>query len=81
MKRTKPPYRADHVGSFLRTPAIKEAREKREKGQISADDLKKVEELGGKVVMPEFPIGQWGAMAIFLDPTGNRVALWKDAQG
>ena len=32
MKRTKPPFRADHVGSFLRTAALKEARAKREKG-------------------------------------------------
>jgi 5-methyltetrahydropteroyltriglutamate--homocysteine methyltransferase len=44
MKRTKPPFRADHVGSFLRPAAIKEAREKREKGQISAEELKKVED-------------------------------------
>lgn len=44
MKRAKPPFRADHVGSFLRSPAIKEAREKREKGQISAADLTKVED-------------------------------------
>ena len=34
----------DHVGSFLRSPAIKEAREKREKGQISAAELTKVED-------------------------------------
>jgi methionine synthase II (cobalamin-independent) len=44
MKRTKPPYRADHVGSFLRSASIKEAREKHEKGQISDADLKKVED-------------------------------------
>ena len=44
MKRTTPPYRADHVGSFLRTAPIKEAREKHEKGQISAAELKKVED-------------------------------------
>ena len=44
MKRTKPPFRADHVGSFLRSTAIKEAREKHEKGQISDADLKKVED-------------------------------------
>jgi 5-methyltetrahydropteroyltriglutamate--homocysteine methyltransferase len=44
MKRTTPPYRADHVGSYLRTPAITEARAKRDKGQISAADLKKVED-------------------------------------
>ena len=44
MKRTKPPYRADHVGSFLRSASIKEAREKHEKGQVSDADLKKVED-------------------------------------
>ena len=44
MKRTTPPYRADHVGSYLRTAAITEARAKRDKGQISAADLKKVED-------------------------------------
>ena len=36
MKRTKPPFRADHVGSFLRPAALKEARAKHEKGAISA---------------------------------------------
>jgi 5-methyltetrahydropteroyltriglutamate--homocysteine methyltransferase len=44
MKRTTPPYRADHVGSFLRTQPIKEAREKREKGQIGEAELKAVED-------------------------------------
>jgi len=44
MKRTKPPFRADQVGSFLRTAPLKEARAKREKGEISAADLKKVED-------------------------------------
>ena len=44
MQRTKPPFRADQVGSFLRSEPLKEARAKREKGQISADDLKKVED-------------------------------------
>jgi len=44
MKRTKPPFRADHVGSLLRPQAIKEAREKKAKGAISAADLKAVED-------------------------------------
>jgi 5-methyltetrahydropteroyltriglutamate--homocysteine methyltransferase len=43
MQRTKPPFRADHVGSFLRPQSIKEARIKREKGQITADELREVE--------------------------------------
>ena len=43
-RRTKPPFRADHVGSLLRTAPLKQARAKREKGEISADELKKVED-------------------------------------
>jgi 5-methyltetrahydropteroyltriglutamate--homocysteine methyltransferase len=44
MQRTKPPFRADHVGSLLRPVALKEAREKRAKGAISATDLEAVED-------------------------------------
>jgi len=44
MQRTKPPFRADHVGSFLRTAPIKEARAKREKGALTPEALKAVED-------------------------------------
>src|SRR5262245_21134323 len=44
MTRTKPPFRADHVGSLLRTAAVKEAREKRQRGGIDADALKGMED-------------------------------------
>ena len=44
MKRTSPPFRADHVGSLLRTAPLKEARAKRERGEISAAALKAVED-------------------------------------
>ena len=44
MKRTKPPFRADHVGSLLRPAALHEAREQRAKGEITADALKAVED-------------------------------------
>src|SRR5579884_632326 len=44
MQRTKPPFRADHVGSLLRPAALKEAREKRAKGTLSADELKAIED-------------------------------------
>jgi 5-methyltetrahydropteroyltriglutamate--homocysteine methyltransferase len=37
-------YRADHVGSFLRSPAIKEAREKNAGGDLPAGPLRKVED-------------------------------------
>ena len=44
MERTKPPYRADHVGSILRSDAIHAARAQREKGEIDAAQLKEVED-------------------------------------
>src|SRR5260370_41309107 len=44
MKRTKPPFRADHVGSLLRPAPLKAAREKRAKGEIGAAELKAVED-------------------------------------
>ncbi|MCK9907624.1 5-methyltetrahydropteroyltriglutamate--homocysteine S-methyltransferase [Microbacteriaceae bacterium K1510] len=43
-QRTKPPFRADHVGSLLRPAALKEAREKFAKGQIDAAALQAVED-------------------------------------
>jgi 5-methyltetrahydropteroyltriglutamate--homocysteine methyltransferase len=44
MQRTKPPFRADMVGSLLRTAPIKQARAQREKGAITAAQLKEVED-------------------------------------
>jgi len=41
---TAPPFRADHVGSLLRPPALKEARGKRERGEITATALRAVED-------------------------------------
>ena len=43
-RRPKPPFRADHVGSLLRTAPLKEARAQRERGEISAEQLKAVED-------------------------------------
>jgi 5-methyltetrahydropteroyltriglutamate--homocysteine methyltransferase len=42
--RTKPPFRADHVGSLLRPAALKEARVRHAKGEIDAAALKAVED-------------------------------------
>src|SRR5918995_1272257 len=44
MQRTKPPFRADHVGSLLRPAALKEARSKRENGEITPAALKEIED-------------------------------------
>jgi 5-methyltetrahydropteroyltriglutamate--homocysteine methyltransferase len=43
-KRTKPPFRADHVGSLLRPAALKKAREQRAKGEITPARLKEIED-------------------------------------
>src|SRR5216683_5462064 len=44
MPRLKPPFRADHVGSLLRPAALKEARAKRERGEIGGDELRRIED-------------------------------------
>jgi 5-methyltetrahydropteroyltriglutamate--homocysteine methyltransferase len=44
MPRTRPPFRADQVGSLLRTPALKDARARRERGEITPAALRAVED-------------------------------------
>ena len=43
MQRHQAPFRADVVGSFLRPDAIKQARQQFAQGEISADQLRHVE--------------------------------------
>jgi 5-methyltetrahydropteroyltriglutamate--homocysteine methyltransferase len=58
MQRTRAPFRADEVGSLLRPQSIKEARAKLEKWEISADELRKVEDSEiEKVVHKQAAIG------------------------
>ena len=42
--RTRPPFRADHVGSLLRPPALREARAARALGKLTAAELRAVED-------------------------------------
>ena len=42
--RTKPPFRADHVGSLLRPPALKEARAKHASGELDDAGLRAIED-------------------------------------
>src|SRR6195256_760274 len=44
MQRTKPPFRADHVGSMLRSAPLKGARRQRENNEITAEQLKAIED-------------------------------------
>jgi 5-methyltetrahydropteroyltriglutamate--homocysteine methyltransferase len=44
MQRTKAPFRADHVGSLLRPAAVRDARARVTKGEMSAAQLRAVED-------------------------------------
>jgi 5-methyltetrahydropteroyltriglutamate--homocysteine methyltransferase len=58
MRRSTPPFRADQVGSFLRPKHLLAARAKRERGEISAADLEKVEDAAiQKLVAKQASIG------------------------
>jgi 5-methyltetrahydropteroyltriglutamate--homocysteine methyltransferase len=58
MAKNKPPFRADVVGSILRTAPLKEARAKREKGAITAAQLKEVEDREiGKIIKKQEEVG------------------------
>lgn len=51
---------------------------------IAADDIEatldQVEATGGKTLMPKTEIPDTGWMAIFLDPAGNKLGLYKSMQ-
>jgi 5-methyltetrahydropteroyltriglutamate--homocysteine methyltransferase len=49
--RTSPPFRADHVGSFLRPAALHEARKQHADGVISAERLRAVEDEAVRAVV------------------------------
>src|SRR5258705_1489756 len=58
MQSTNALFRADEVGSLLRPPKIKQARAKLETGEISAEDLRKIEDMEiEKVVHKQASIG------------------------
>ena len=44
MADSRPPFRADHVGSLLRPPALKALRLERESGKVSAAELRTAED-------------------------------------
>jgi len=44
VQRTKPPFRADHVGSLLRSAALRDARSRRERSEIDATTLTQIED-------------------------------------
>src|SRR5271154_5519202 len=69
--RTKPPFRADHVGSLLRPAALKEAREKAASGAIGAAELAGVEDREIEKV-----IGKQEAIGLKLATDGEFRRAW-----
>ena len=58
MQRNLPPYRADHVGSILRTAPLKEARLQRAAGAITAAELAEVEDAEiSKIIAKQEDVG------------------------
>ncbi len=51
MVREVPPFRADHVGSLLRPAALKDARTRQARGEISRDELRDVEDTAIEAVI------------------------------
>jgi 5-methyltetrahydropteroyltriglutamate--homocysteine methyltransferase len=57
----RPPFRADHVGSFLRPPSVTDARRRHEDGEIGADELRAVEDKAiSEVVRQQEDVGLTG---------------------
>lgn len=54
----KPPFRADHVGSLLRPKSVLEARAQRKQGEITAEELREVEDAAiAEVVRQQEDVG------------------------
>jgi 5-methyltetrahydropteroyltriglutamate--homocysteine methyltransferase len=51
MLRNVPPFRADHVGSLLRPAALKDARTRHARGEISKEDLRAAEDTAIETVI------------------------------
>jgi len=41
-------------------------------------DLAQIRQAGGQTVVPKMEVPGIGWLAVFTDPTGNRLALWQD---
>jgi 5-methyltetrahydropteroyltriglutamate--homocysteine methyltransferase len=60
-QRTKPPFRADHVGSFLRPPELLAARDRFRKQEIGKAELRAVEDRAiGEIVRMQEDVGLQG---------------------
>jgi 5-methyltetrahydropteroyltriglutamate--homocysteine methyltransferase len=73
--RTKPPFRADHVGSLIRPDALLNARQAAEKGEIPASELTRIQQDAIRdVVRLQEEIG----LQVVTDGEYNRFAWQRD---
>src|SRR2546427_10699248 len=81
----RPPFRADHVGSLLRPPALKARRLEKESGRASAGELRAAEEraireevsLQESVSLRGITDGEPRRTSWHLDLLGERGGLWR----
>ena len=62
LARDLPPFRADHVGSFLRPPELLAARERHARGEIDTRALREVEDDAIRAITAEQQ--SWGLRAV-----------------
>src|SRR5215467_8444346 len=75
MERTKPPFRADHVGSLIRPDALIDAREKAEKKEIGEAQLKPIQQAAiREVVRMQEEVG----LKLVTDGEYNRFSWQRD---
>lgn len=71
-------YRAEHVGSLLRPDGLKEARSSFDAGEMSADDLRQLEDAAIQEALNQ---QQRIGMAVFTDSEFRRAGFRNDMQG
>ena len=74
-ERTKPPFRADHVGSLIRPDALIEARAAAEKGELTAAELARVQH---QAIRDVVRLQQEAGLRLATDGEYNRFSWQRD---
>ena len=75
MPGTAPPFRADHVGSLLRPQTLIDARDRREKGKIGAEELWEIE---SEAVRDAIALQEGAGLKSITDGDFRRGHWWND---
>ena len=75
MPGTTPPFRADHVGSLLRPQTLIDARDRREKGEIDAEELWEIE---SEAVRDAIALQEGAGLKSITDGDFRRGHWWND---